>query len=148
MLLNATFAHINLIARDWQSLATFYESVFSCVRLQPERDLKGGWLDRGTGIPNAHIRGIHLRVPGSSVTLEILQYDRQLAPQPTAANRPGFGHIAFQVEHVAEAKAEVLRAGGKPVGESVTIEIPGAGKLTWVYVADPEDNIIELQKWH
>jgi catechol-2,3-dioxygenase len=39
----------------------------------------------------------------------------------------------------------VLAAGGRPVGEVVTL-VNAAGKaLTWVYVTDPEGNVIELQ---
>lgn len=57
------FAHINLIAKDWKKLAYFYETVFGCIPVPPIRDLSGEWLDRATGIKNAHIRGIHLRLP-------------------------------------------------------------------------------------
>ena len=34
------------------------------------------------------------------------------------------------------------------VGDLVTLDIPGAGRLTLVYMTDPEGNIIELQRWH
>ncbi len=58
MALSATLVHVNLIARDWRCLAAFYETVFGCVRVPPERDLAGPWLDAATGIPGAHIRGL------------------------------------------------------------------------------------------
>ncbi len=51
--------HVNLIAWDWRRLAVFYETVFGCVRVPPERDLAGPWLDAATGIPGARIRGVH-----------------------------------------------------------------------------------------
>ena len=38
-------------------------------------------------------------------------------------------------------------AAGECVGDLVTAEIPGAGRITFVYLTDPEGNIIELQKW-
>jgi predicted enzyme related to lactoylglutathione lyase len=41
----------------------------------------------------------------------------------------------------------VLAAGGRKLGDIVSVEIPGTGKITFVYLADPEGNIIELQKW-
>ena len=62
-------------------------------------------------------------------------------------NRPGFGHIAFSVEDVAGARATVLAAGGKSVGEVVTVTLPGGARVTWCYVTDPEGNVIELQSW-
>ena len=40
----------------------------------------------------------------------------------------------------------VFKAGGKPVGELITRTIASVGHLTLWYVADPEGNIIELQK--
>ena len=147
--MKAMYAHTNLIARDWRRLARFYEEVFGCEPVPPERDLQGHWVEAGTGVPGAHIRGIHLTLPGyagNTPTLEVFQYDDELDKPPTAPNRPGFAHIAFAVEDVAEARDAVLAAGGRTVGEIVSLEIPGARTITWVYVTDPEGNLIELQR--
>jgi len=59
---------------------------------------------------------------------------------------PGFGHIAFAVDSVHDARAEVLASGGRAVGEVVTLDVSGR-KVTWCYVTDPEGNILELQHW-
>jgi hypothetical protein len=80
-------------------------------------------------------------------TLEILSYDNILEKNAPAANRLGFGHLAFEVDNVAKKRALILERGGIAIGEVVTVNIPHAGKLTWCYVTDPERNIIELQKW-
>jgi catechol 2,3-dioxygenase-like lactoylglutathione lyase family enzyme len=146
----ARYVHTNLIARDWRRLAVFYERVFGCERAGPERDLCGPWLDRGTGVENASIRGIHLRLPGHGAdgpTLEIFEQGREEEAPVVATNRPGFGHIAFAVEDVEAALEAVLAAGGSDVGQVVSIAIPDAGALQFVYVADPEGNLIELQRW-
>ncbi len=123
MTIQAKYVHTNLIAADWRTLADFYQRVFGCTPVPPERDLKGAALEAGTGIPGATIRGMHLRLPGygdSGPTVEIFQYN-QLADRPTTAvNRPGWGHLAFAVEDVAAARAEVLAAGGQSIGEVVT----------------------------
>ena len=71
---------------------------------------------------------------------------RRPRSQP-AANRPGWGHIAFGVDDVGAARAEVLAAGGSPVGEVVTVETADGRRVTWCYVTDPEGNIVELQAW-
>jgi len=60
-------------------------------------------------------------------------------------NRPGFGHIAFVVDNVAAAREAVLAAGGHAVGEVVTLTKALGKQLTWVYVTDPEGNILEIQ---
>jgi hypothetical protein len=48
---------------------------------------------------------------------------------------------------VVAAREAVLRAGGKDLGQVVALPVPGAGLVTFVYVADPEGNFIELQSW-
>ncbi len=56
----------------------------------------------------------------SGPTLEIYQYENGHAALPTAANRPGFGHLALVVPDVAEARATFLSEGGDIVGDVVT----------------------------
>ncbi len=144
--MKARFVRVNVIARDWKRLARFYTTVFGCVVVPPERDFQGKELDAGTGLKGAHLRGAHLRLPGGGdqgPTLEIFTYDQLSPSTPTAANRPGYGHIAFQVEDVAAARQEVLEASA--VGNIVTLTTATGTKITWCYVADPEGNIIELQ---
>ena len=149
MPIHAKYIHTNLIARDWRRLAAFYQDVFGCVPVLPERDLAGEWLERGAGVPGARLRGLHLRLPGfgdSGPTLEIFQYSESVDTAPPPSNRVGFGHIAFSVEDVEAARDAVLAAGGSELGTVESIVITGAGKITWVYVRDPEGNIIELQR--
>ena len=150
MTINARYVHTNLIARDWRTLVRFYQDVLGCAPVPPERDLSGPDMDAGTGIPGAHLRGMHLRLPGrgdDGPTLEIFTYDVLLEQPATAVNRPGFGHIAFSVKDVAAARAEVLAAGGRPIGAVVTVTVADGAQVTWCYVTDLEGNAIELQSW-
>jgi predicted enzyme related to lactoylglutathione lyase len=142
------YVHTNLVARDWRKLAQFYQTVFGCVPIPPERDLRGMPLDEATGISDAHIRGLHLRLPGHGIdgpTLEIFQYDRELDGVDPAANRPGFAHIAFAVDDVHTVRDEVIAAGGGELGKLVTHEVEGVGWITFAYLKDPEGNLIEVQ---
>jgi catechol 2,3-dioxygenase-like lactoylglutathione lyase family enzyme len=146
---NAKYVHTNLVAYDYQRLAQFYEGLFGCVPVLPQRDLAGEWLDRLTGLSGARIRGLHLRLPGygeNGPTLEIFSYEPELERIAAATNRPGYGHIAFLVDDVAKARTAVLAADGSDHGELVQTKI-GDRTLTVVYVRDPENNIIELQHW-
>ncbi len=150
MSIQARYVHTNLIAQDWKALAAFYQEVFGCVPVPPERDLQGERLEAATGIPGAHLRGAHLRLPGygeAGPTLEIFSYDDSPGHPATAVNRPGFGHIAFLVEDAPTAQRMVLEAGGGRVGEIVTFQIADGAKVTFCYVTDPEGNVIELQSW-
>lgn len=146
----ARYGHTNLIARDWRVVADFYERLFGCVPVPPERNYRGPDLERGTGVPGASLSGIHLRLPGYGAdgpTLEIYTYEQVTAAPPAAANRTGWGHIAFAVDDVAQARQAVLNAGGGTVGEVVTLQTADGRRVTWCYVSDPEGNIVELQSW-
>jgi predicted enzyme related to lactoylglutathione lyase len=148
--IDARFGHVNLVARDWRALSAFYQHVFGCVFVPPERDFSGPELSAGTGVPNAALRGVHLRLPGvgpDGPTLEIFEYAEEVeGPQPVV-NRPGFGHLAFAVPEVAAARSAVLAAGGQAVGDVVTLQVADGRRVTWAYVTDPEGNILELQSW-
>jgi glyoxylase I family protein len=150
MPLHARYVHTNLVASDWHALVEFYQRIFGCVAVPPERDLSGPIMEAGTGVPGAHLRGIHLHLPGygdAGPTLEIFTYNPLEDRPATAVNRPGFGHIAFAVDDVQTAREAVLAAGGRSVGEVVTTSIATGARVTWCYVTDPEGNIIELQAW-
>jgi len=150
MPINARFAHTNIVAKDWKRLADFYQRVFDCIPVPPERYHMGAWLDACTGLTDARLTGMHLRLPGygeGGPTLEIFEYEPSVKGETPAANRPGFAHIAFAVDDVPAALAVVLTEGGGALGEIVSLEIAGAGHIELVYVTDPEGNIIELQHW-
>jgi len=144
------YKHTNIIARDWRALSKFYQDIFGCVPLPPERDLSGEWLAKGTGVADASLSGEHLILPGhgpDGPTLEIYQYARNEKRSQPAANREGIMHLAFEVDDVEKVTAEVLEAGGSKIGEISNSEVEGVGLLTFVYLADPEGNIIEIQAW-
>jgi predicted enzyme related to lactoylglutathione lyase len=144
------YVHTNLIAKDWKRLSAFYQEVFGCIPIPPERDLSGEWIDKATGLRGVHITGEHLRLPGygeRGPTLEIFQYDDMPEQQPDFPNTPGFSHISFSVEDVHTTAQAVFEHGGSAVGELIIRNIPDAGLLTFQYVRDPERNIIEIQNW-
>ena len=144
------YVHTNIVSKDWQTLARFYQEVFDCRAVPPKRDLSGDWLARGTAVPNAAFQGIHLRLPGhgdDGPTLEIYQYSVFEPNDEPLANRKGFGHIAFRVDDITAVRNKVLKHGGADLGQVVETDIPGVGRLTFVYLTDPEGNIIEIQNW-
>lgn len=112
--------------------------------------MSGAWLDKGTGVKNAELSGIHLRLPGfgdTGPTLEVLQYGETKDNDQPQANRKGFRHLAFHVDNVQEIYDKVLSCGGGILGEISTKKIESLGTITFVYMTDPDGNIIEIQNW-
>lgn len=148
--MKAKYKHTNIVAKNWKLLSDFYSDIFGCEFIPPKRELAGDWLDKGSGVKNAKFEGVHLRMPGYSEngpTLEIFQYSEVEDLEPGPANRRGLGHLAFEVDDVDAFYKQILAKGGKSIGEVTTKEIENIGKITFVYVCDPEGNIIELQSW-
>ena len=144
------YVHTNIIAKDASILIDFYKTVFHCKSINETRDLRGAWLDRLTGLNEAHITGEHLLLPGydeDHPTLEIFSYDTLRETISSEINRPGIAHIAFEVDDVEATLGEIISAGGSSVGELVTAAYPDGQEAVFVYARDPEGNIIELQSW-
>jgi len=143
------YVHTNIIAKDHQKLIHFYKDVFHCKSIGETRDLRGEWLDRLTGIQGAHITGEHLCLPGYGTdhpTLEIFSYDT-VEDSNSRINGCGIAHLAFEVDDVEETLQLLLEKGGSQVGELVKTTYENGKKAVFVYAADPEGNIIELQNW-
>lgn len=151
MIAGARYVHTNLIAADFRQLARFYREVFGCETVGPERDYQGADLDAATGVPGARLRGVHLRLPGGAEgegpTLELFEYEPSVPDGPAPPHRHGWGHLAFAVASVPDARARVLEAGGSAVGEVVTLATADGRRVEWCYVRDPEGNTLELQAW-
>lgn len=144
------YVHTNIIAKDCEKLIKFYKEVFGCRSIGEKRDLRGKWLDRMTGISDAHIVGEHLALPGyeeTHPTLEIFSYDQMTGDSIRGINSYGLAHLAFEVDNVVEILNKILEKGGRMVGELVHADYEDGRKATFVYATDIEGNILELQSW-
>ena len=145
------YGHTNIAAKDWKKVVDFYINVFNCTPKLPERNLKGEWLDKATGLKNARQFGMHLNLPGyeglTAPTLEIFSYDELVETNSMMANHRGFTHIAFEVDNVEDILQKVLENGGSTLGEIIENKIEGVGIINFTYCRDCEDNIIEIQSW-
>lgn len=144
------FAHTNIVSTDWKALVDFYVNTFNCKIIPPIRDQSGAWLERGTGLKNASLKGAHLLLPGygeNGPTLEIYQYETIENQKFQSPNKRGYGHIAFEVESVKKMLDTLIKNGGNVSGEITKRKVDGVGEITFVYARDPEGNLIELQSW-
>jgi len=144
------YAHTNIIAVDWRRLASFYTEVFQCRPVPPQRNQSGQWLEKGTGVEQAALEGMHLRLPGygeQGPTLEIYSYSNTLPSERSLPNRKGLGHLAFEVDDLEGCLEKALALGAGKHGEISETTVEGVGRISFIYIADPEGNIIELQHW-
>ncbi len=144
------FAHTNIVSVNWKELTDFYVKTFNCKIVPPVRNQSGEWLDKGTGLKNAKLEGAHLLLPGygeNGPALEIYQYENIENQEFILPNKRGFGHIAFEVYNVEITLGNLVRNGGKELGEVTKRKVAGVGEITFVYARDPEGNLIELQSW-
>ena len=143
------YVHTNIVARDSEKLIAFYKDVFQCKSIGQTRDLRGEWLDRLTGVPNAHIVGEHLCLPGYEhdlPTIEIFSYDG-MEPGAATINRCGLAHLAFEVDDVEKTLELMHQKGGGQIGELIRTKYADGRTATLVYATDCEGNIVELQSW-
>lgn len=144
------YVHTDIIARDAAKLCEFYKNVLGCKSINEKRDLRGLWLDKMTGIKDAHITGEHLCMPGydeDHPTLEIFSYDEMKDGGLHAINQYGLAHLAFETDDVEGVLAKILKAGGTQVGELVHADYEDGRHAVFVYAADPEGNTLEIQSW-
>ena len=71
--IRARYVHTNVIAKDWRALALFYQNVFGCVPVPPERDYRGPALDAGTALVGAHLAGVTCACPDMETTVQRLR---------------------------------------------------------------------------
>ena len=79
MPIQAKYVHTNIVAEDWRALVQFYQDVFGCTPLPPERNYQGSWITDVTAIADVSVQGMHVRLPGygdDGPTLEIFHYSR------------------------------------------------------------------------
>lgn len=152
-----SFGHVAILAEDVELLATFYTQVFGCTRNGPPRDLSGAALETGMGLAGAHVRGVHLTLPGgaqsdsdsvgSPPVLEIFSLPSAKATVRDV-DRLGLMHLCFRVDDLRRTVAAVTASGGSMQGAVATVGVEGVGSADFVYLRDPEGNLVELQQWN
>lgn len=142
-------SHFGIVSTDPDRLAEFYITVFGCERSGPPRNLHGAAIQRGMGLPGAHVEGVQLTLPAQGedgATLEIFKLPT-IEPSERGVNRAGFMHLAFKVDDVHETFQQVIDAGGQVLGQITPVPVVGVGEVKFVYTRDPDGNVVELQEW-
>lgn len=97
------------------------------------------------GYPEVDLHAAILRLPGSDVMLELLEYRNvERTPVDTRTANPGTAHIAFFVDDLDSLYADLAARGVPSVSAPVTPTIgPNEGGRA-VYMIDPDGFRVEL----
>jgi len=135
-----SICHAGLTVSSFEAAVRWYHEKFGFLLisedvLEPEATKKLFPLYRVEG---ARVRMGFLRAPGGSV-LELFEFSPKAAGGGAAWNAPGFTHIALNVKNVARWY-ERLKAEGVAF-----VTAPNkTGDVDWVFMKDPDGNLVEL----
>lgn len=139
------FDQVKILARDPEALASFYEEALGCVTVVPLQDLEDDAVARAAGVPDTEVKLTVLRLPGRGEHGPVLELYSVSGKRPKDWHyQPGQGQLAFEVEDLESAMGRVGGAGGKKLGDLVEWEAPSGARARFVYMQDPEGNIIDL----
>jgi lactoylglutathione lyase len=136
--------HMGLQVADLEQSLAFYRDVLG-FRVVFAWNPQADYIRELVGYPDADIHAAVLRLPGSDVVLELLEYRNvERAPVDTRTANPGTAHIAFFVDDLDTLYAELVDRGVRSVSEPVTPTIgPNEGGRA-VYLIDPDGIRVEL----
>lgn len=142
------FRHIAIIVRDMDVMKDFYKTVFGCIEKR-DFEISSKEFQKGVGLKNASARSVHLTIPNSAVEIELFQFFEPHNSKWDNAEINDFGirHFALVIENMNDAILELKARGvaihSEPVRFDRPREIQG---FCFVYIKDPEGNIIELNE--
>ena len=142
---DAGLHHVGVTVRDLDASIRFYHDVLGLeFRNEPSPWFEGDDLGRAVGVPGAVLRQVSLRLGDS--TLELLEYEQPPSDTagPLRSQSLGASHVAFLVDDIEAAKAELETKGIEFFsGVNVVDEGVLAG-WRWVYFSDPDGYPLEL----
>jgi catechol 2,3-dioxygenase-like lactoylglutathione lyase family enzyme len=134
--------HLALRVADIERASRFYVEAFGARvltapyrRYGPEAETTWG------GLGGVDYLVSHLAIGAGAVELFEFRSPADLPPAPPLDPAAGLLHFGIRVDDVDDALAAVERAGGRRLWPEVRRMGPG---VSVVYVADPDDNVIEL----
>jgi catechol 2,3-dioxygenase-like lactoylglutathione lyase family enzyme len=138
-------SHVGITVRDLDASVYFYHDLLGLeICTEPSPWFEHPDLGPAVGVPGAQLRQVCLRLGGTM--LELLEYRTPPSDteQPLRSHSIGATHVAFQVEDIEAAKAD-LEAKGVTFYSGVNVVDDGVlAGWRWVYFADPDGYPLEL----
>ena len=138
-------SHVGITVRDLDKSVHFYHDLLGLeIATEPSPWFYGPELGQGVGVPGAALRQVCLRL--GDTMLELLEY----RTPPSRTERPllshcvGASHVAFQVDDIRAAKAELESAGVTFYSDVNVVDEGVLAGWRWVYFCDPDGYPLEL----
>jgi len=138
-------SHVGITVRDLDASVRFYHDLLGlemCTEPSPWFDQPD--LGRGVGVPGAALRQVCLRL--GDTMLELLEYRTPPSDteRPLLSHSIGASHVAFQVDDIQAAKAELESRGVTFYSDVNVVDDGVLAGWRWVYFADPDGYPLEL----
>lgn len=136
--------HTGFTVRSLERSIAFYRDLLG-FEVAFQWNPKARYIGELVGYPDVDLHAAVLRIPGSDVFLELLEYRGIAAEAVDMANgNIGNGHIAFNVDELDALYERLSKAGVRSVSPPVTPTVgPNAGGRA-VYLIDPDGFRVEL----
>lgn len=137
--------HTSFTVSNLDRSLEFYVGLLGCELLWKRDAVTSQYFRDIVGFPDCACKGAHLKIPGTDHHIELFEY---VAPRGVAAdvrtNNPGSAHIAFYVDDLRSAYAELKSKGVRFRSPPVYID-QGVNTGGWaVYCLDPDGITMEL----
>ena len=112
--------HTGFTVRSIERSLEFYRDILG-FELAFQWNPQAPYIGELVGYPTVDLHAAILRLPGTDVCLELLEYRNiEQVPVDMGNGNVGNGHVAFNVDNLAEYWAELKAKGVKSVSEPVT----------------------------
>ena len=132
------FSHICVRVSDLGRSLAFYRDGLG-LRVIFDVSLDGPGLDAVTAGEGTRGRMVGCLVPGSGVTVELLQLPAPTEPRPRSRQATGYTNISLAVSDLDQAYRALEARGLRPLQRPVEV-----GGVRMFFVADPDGTPIEL----
>lgn len=138
------FLHVGLTVRDMSRTIDFYTKYFGF-----QVEMKGVFSEEFIwshnqlyGLPKGTFSDFCFLKAPNGIVLEVFQFSEEAASENVRWNRPGYHHICLKVEDACKTYEEMSADG---VEFFFAPDVRDTPDKHWVFLKDPDGNLIELQ---
>ena len=132
------FSHVCVGVSDIERSLAFYRDVLGLETIF-DVELSGPGLEAVTGQGGAVGRMVGCRVPGSTVSIELICFARPRDPARARAGPFGYTNVSLSVDDLDAAWTALEARGVAPLQKPVAV-----GGVRMFFVADPDGTPIEI----